>query len=106
MPADTKVCLPVNNRLVSLRLVTACEPVGLLAFEALVLLKHAVGALEKLFAGLQGLVDILQASQVYSGVCTLLSHRGHELKVVLKSCNAAQATLGALGGTRRGKHAH
>ena len=103
LQADTSICLPENNRLARPCLVAACEPVGLLAFEALVLLKHAVWTLEKIFAGLQGLVDILQVSQVCSGVCTLLSCRGQELRIVLRPC---QSSPGHPGRIRRHKEGH
>ena len=83
--AERDVCLPQNHRLVT-GLVAACEQVGLLAIVALVPLEYTVRALEKLLARLQGLVDILQVSQVCAGECTLRSHRSQGLETVLRSC--------------------
>ena len=101
--ADTQVCLPQNYSLATPRLVAACEPAGLLACIALVPLKHAIRALERLFAGLQGLVDILQVNQVCSGECTLRSHRGQRLRGALRS---SKSSPGHAGRSRRRKHAH
>ena len=103
LQADTQVCLPQNYSLATPRLVAACEPAGLLACIALVPLKHAIRALKRLFAGLQGLVDILQVNQVCSGECTLRSHRGQRLRGALTSCKSSP---GHAGRSRRRKHAH
>lgn len=94
LQAATEVCLPQNHRLVKLRLVAACKEVRLLALIALMPLKHAVRALERLFASLQGLVDVLQVSPVCSGECTLPPHRGQGLRAALRSCENSPGHAG------------